>query len=573
MPSRNASEYSGRTRDEYSDEEADDSKQTHYPSADQKLAWIETDTTANFIERIRGLDSNLAHSIDLRMDITMEPRARMEAVIDGFKSTQFGDVSDDIDSVTEVTQAIFKPIYEHMGYGSEKSANRQEWTLDERLGRVELLSRQYLFESSLRDSNQDPDGRNRYSAQMEQAVYETLLHPTEKDEEYTDRLFNWLKENMEPFGENSVQEVVEHKMKGTDEVYQEYTNTAFRPEGSLSTIAAAHRQLGENIWETLEQNDPDSFKKILDQFPERDTTLALEIRENTGFTNIPPEERPDFTQGLTTLAQKEEFVSQMNNIAENFSTSEYIPNPDLRNALENQVNELNLSLKDIQESPTQGTDPSEPFLYYFREEVEALKYITRPRDPEFWKILDHPDEATQDTLIAKVIEDKTQDPLESIKAIRDQHNRPREAALAAHSAMAHVCRMNIKSDLIDQDLTSYREHLEDMEERSQHFIQAILDDTGFIKTQGYEEPKFPQWADQAGSYLAAVNDKIQELNLAEEIETDHYKALMYMLDRYNQTTHRVITIDISEQSEEYRNITTERGDTIRGIRILMRPQE
>ena len=102
---------------------------------------------------------------------------------------------------------------------------------------------------------------------------------------------------------------------------------------------------------------------------------------------------------------------------------------------------------------------------------------------------------------------------------------------------------------------------------------AVSDGTGFIESPKYEEPVFPQWADQSGSYLAAVNDKLQELNLADEIETDHYKAITYMLDRYNQTTYKSITIDVSEQKEEYQKIMAERGDLLRGIRILMRPRE
>ena len=331
--------------------------------------------------------------------------------------------------------------------------------------------------------------------------------------------------------------------------------------------------LGRTIWETLERNDPDSFKEILDQFPERDITLAREMRENTGFTNIPPGERPDFTQGLTTLDQKEEFVTRMNNIAENFNTSEYIPNPDMRNALENQVNEINLSLKDIREGNTQATEP-DAIDYYFLQEAEALRYITRPSDPEFWKILDHPDEATQDALIAKVIEENTQGALESINGIHDQLNRPREAALAAHSAMAHVCSMNIKSDLIDEDLPSYNQHLKDIGERSQQFALAVLNGTGFVESSQYQEPPFPQWADQAGSYIAAVNDQTAAVEpFAEEIETDHYKALTFMVDKYTQCSHKLITTDLSNQHDEYQNTIREQQETIRGIQILMRPRE
>ena len=70
---------------------------------------------------------------------------------------------------------------------------------------------------------------------MNQAVYEPLSYPKEKDDEYTDRLFNWLKENMQFFGEGAVQEIVENKMSKTNEIYGEHLNTDFRSQGSLST--------------------------------------------------------------------------------------------------------------------------------------------------------------------------------------------------------------------------------------------------------------------------------------------------------------------------------------------------
>ena len=580
MTSRNTSEHTGRDIDEHSDEDPGGSKQTRYPGADQKPAWIETDTTVNFVERIRGLDSNLAHNIDQRLDITMESRARMEVVIDSLSSIQFENASENINSVSDVTKAIFQPIHDHMEYSNEQGANRQEWTLDERLGRAELRYRQNMFELALRCSRDDPSGRDRYSAEMDQAVYEPLSYPKESDDAYVDKLLDWLKEKNAYFGEQVIQEIVENKMSETDKVYQEQKNTSFRAEGSPFTIAAASRQLGENLWEAVKRNDRESFKEILDEFPERDRNLAQEIRENAGFTNIPPGERPDFTQELTTLAQKEEFVTQINYIAGNFNTPEYIPNPDMRNALENQVNEINRTLevdvsfggKNIQNEHPQSTETAD-MDYYFRQETEALRYITRPRDPEFWKILDQPDEAIQDAMIGKLIQESTQDALELINSIHDRPDRPREAALAAYSAMDHVCAMNIKSDLIDQDLPGYKENLEDIQGRSSQFALAVSDGTGFIESDRYQEPVFPQWADQAGSYIAAVNDKLQELNLAEEIETDHYKAITHMLDRYTQTTHKIIMIDMSDQGEEYRNIATERGDLLRGIQILMRPRE
>ena len=93
-----------------------------------------------------------------------------------------------------------------MEYGSDQGADRQKWTLDERLGRVELLSRQYMFEirthgTASEDTDVDGiDRRGRHGSEMDQAVYEPLSYPKEKDDDYTGRLFNWLKDNMQFFG-------------------------------------------------------------------------------------------------------------------------------------------------------------------------------------------------------------------------------------------------------------------------------------------------------------------------------------------------------------------------------------
>ena len=573
MISKNTSGYPELNREEHSDEDSQDAKQSRYPGTDQKPAWMETDTTANFVERIKELDSDLAQNIDLRLDITMERRARMEAVIDGFKSMEFTSTSDDMNSVSDVAKAIFQPVYQHMEYGSDQGIDRQEWTLDERLGRVELLSRQYMFESALRDSKQDTDGRDRYSAEMDQSVYEPLSYPKEKDNEYTDRLFDWLKENMQPFGENAVQEIVEHKMSRTNEIYGEHLNTNFRSEGSLHTIAAAQRQLGENIWETLQRNDPDSFKEILDQLPERDINLATEIRENAGFTNIPPEESPSFTHELTTITQKEEFVARMNNIAENFNTPEYIPNPDLRNALENQVNELNLDFKDIQESTAaQGAEPLDEDFFYFRLEVEALKYITRPRDPEFWKMVDSHDSTSDEVATDHVIQDKIHDALDAVNEVQKEGWEERETAQRALNALTHVYDMNIKSDLIDEDIGSYQTHVKEMEAGSEVFTAALRDGTGFIESPGYESPRFPQWADQSGTYLEEVSDKLRELNLNEEIQTDHFKAVSFMIQEYASTNHEIIAGNLQNEDDHPEKLLIQQTQTLRAIQILMRPK-
>ena len=571
MISKNTSGYPELNREEHSDEDSQDAKQSRYPGADQKPAWMETDTTANFVERIKELDSELAHNIDLRLDITMERRARMEAVIDGFKSMEFTSASDDMNSVSDVTKAIFQPVYQHMEYGSDQGIDRQEWTLDERLGRVELLSRQYMFEIALRNSREDPEGRNRYSAEMDQSVYEPLSYPKGKDNDYTDRLFDWLKENMRHFGENAVQEIVEHEMSRTNEVYGEHLNTNFRSEGSLHTITAAHRQLGETIWETLERNDPDSFKEILDQFPERDINLATEIRENAGFTNIPPEESPGFTHELTTTAQKEEFVARMNNIAENFNTSEYIPNPDMRNALENQVKDINLSLKDIREENGQSTEPT-GMDYYFQQEVEALRYIIRSRDPEFWKMVDSHGSASDEVATDHVIQDKIHGALDAVNEVQKEGWEERETAQRALNALTHVYDMNIKSDLIDEDIGSYQTHVKEMEAGSEVFTAALRDGTGFIESPGYESPRFPQWADQSGTYLAEVSDKLRELNLNEEIQTDHFKAVSFMIQEYASTNHEIIAGNFQNEDDHPEKLLIQQTQTLRAIQILMRPK-
>ena len=265
-------------------------------------------------------------------------------------------------------------------------------------------------------------------------------------------------------------------------------------------------------------------------------------------------------------------MARMNNIAENFNAPEYIPNPDLRNALENQVNELNINFKVIQESDTRWTDdPSGPNLY-FRQEAAALSYITRPKEPEFWKMVDSYDHATGEVSTDHAVQDKIQAGTDAIKEIRDEGLREKQHDQGALSAMAHVYDMNIKSDIIDEDLKSYQVHVRGMQDWSQQFANALREDTGFIESPGYEEPLFPQWADQSGSYIASVNDKLRELNLREEIDTDHYKAISFMVQKYVEANHRIILTDAKTRDYEInRMMLTGQPDTLRGIRILMRP--
>ena len=431
---------------------------------------------------------------------------------------------------------------------------------------------------------------------------EKTAYPREGEENYHKQMIEWLNQNVNYTGNEVVQKLIRNKMSEThqesqgcaDKFYewvrsapddtQERQREIQTVKAQWATIRASLEMLEEKLWEAAEEEDIPSFKRILDETSQRDRALVGEIRENAGFTNLSEEQRPAAGEQLNTVIQATEFAARMNNIAENFNTPEYVPNPDMRNALQHQAQEFNRELARVvadeerlserkangSAHPWKASDPMD--LLYVRRAADALNYITRPKDPEFWKMVDSYDHATGEVETNHVIQDKIHSALDAVNEVQNEGWGEREAAQSALNALAHVYDINIKSDLIDEDIGSYQTHVKEMESGSQEFARALRDGTGFIESPEYESPQFPQWANRPGSYVAEVSDKLRELNLNDEIETDHFKAVSFMIQEYAQANHKIIAGNFQEGDDDLNQILAHEVDTLRGIRIMMRPK-
>ena len=580
---------------EYEDQDSSDRTQARHPGADQKPSWQEGNTTQDFMEKLRLVDEKLAERIDERLELKEGYPNLAKAIADGFNQTEFTNSIKRNEAANDLAVELFLHRWKEFNETPEPNpleklnhlrhehsvtpdvASPSGERLDMVTGTTELIYRQLIFTEALFQNEPDSKLETLYNLQMEQALTEPLTYPSHQEENYYEKLFDWVKNNEHTFCLSlSIQLARTHLEMSWERAYgspEAYDATTRRQVTDTLYSAIIHHS--KKIEISVANDDPEAFKNALDDIPRRDFALYQVLTENAGFTNILDEMRPDLPDRFLRLNQAETFAGQMNWNAVAYQDSACVENPDIRNAINSQINDFNKELENQQKLQTEHPESS----YWWFEDYDRLHdiaktmdYLTRPHDPEFWKLVDNQDEVTQEIAIGYIIDDKTFTALEAINDIPSQSEREKEAAQKALDALAYVYGMNIRSDLMDEDLASYQAHIRQIESGSQEFATAIREETGFIKAPGYEEPVFPQWADQTGTYIANVGDKLRELNLYEEIQGDHYKAVSWMIEKYAYDNHKAIIGDFQDRNEEPNRILREQEDTLRGIQIMMAPR-
>ena len=596
MTPRNSSEYPEPAGSEHSS----DRKQNIYPGAEQKEIWQEENRVMNFTDKLQLLNTQLAEKIDYRSNPMQEAQNHSDDIIKAFNSMEFNSQNWERQAAAdELAKTMFQDIQKSIErkesafhiYVMRKHSWHDEMidrearlepnplpSMEHLLAQAELDHRQEKFASALYQSNQPAEIEDQHGLEIEQALHQPMTYPPDHSENHQDRLFEWLKENKDTFTQKAVERIVNANWYEADiisrQMYRQSDSNCSYP--TVNTIKLAY---GDQIMETFERDDLESFKKLTEQMPERNLQFFEKMKINDGFSQMPDGHRPEFPDRFDRLSQAEYFGAQIQDMAQNYNNPQHFPNPDIRTAIEYKIKEFNRELgyqktieDEIPERAREVTFRESARFEYAQKLVKELKYMTRPKDPEFWNLVDAPNDGTDQIGTAHIVEDKTRATLEAIAQLPDESQVEKRAAQSAHNALAHVYDMNIKSDLIDDDHTGYQAHVKEMKSRSEEFAKALREGTGFIEAPGYEEQPFPQWDDQSGSYLASVDDKLRELNLHEEIETDHYKAVALMIQEYQRDNQKILLTDISDNSEEARHLLREQEDRLRGIRILMRPK-
>ena len=129
---------------------------------------------------------------------------------------------------------------------------------------------------------------------------------------------------------------------------------------------------------------------------------------------------------------------------------------------------------------------------------------------------------------------------------------------------------NLKSDVAREDHGAYLKHLDEMECRNELFARVLAGQAGFIQSQEYEEPPFPQWADQVGSYLEMVSEQLQGLDARGEIHPDHHRAVSSLIEKYQENNEAILKVPIDLRDESTERLIDEQNNTRKAIELLMK---
>ena len=471
----------------YGDESPPEETQVAYPGARQKPDWTENDRILQFIDHLKSLNEPLAGKIDQRLDLRSSDDEFAKHVAASFNQVSFPSSSERYEAAQELAKQIFRPAWKGVDPPvdfTQAETHREAQTTEEKLDKngavSELMYRQYLFAESLYQDEPDSKLGPLYHLQMENTLREPLTYPKQDEPDYQDKLFDWLKENRYTFGPAASLGLAEiHLAQSRDHAF-EYSPEPDRNVRTqlIETTWSATQVHHQKLEEAISQNDVESFKKILEEIPRRDRELCREMKENTGFTNILDEERPKLSHSFNRLDQAQTFAGQMNWNAVAYQDPACVENPDIRATIDLKINDLNRELENQQKTESEHPELSDWWFNDYdrlHDIAKTLDYLTRPKDPDFWKMVDHQDGITEEILTGYAVESATHVALDAINE-GPSNEEQQEAALGILRTISNEYTMKIRSDIEREDLGSYQNHMRQIDEQSEAFAKAMLAD-------------------------------------------------------------------------------------------------
>ena len=481
-------EQTDQTNLKYGDERASDETQVTYPGARQKPDWIENNNLLQFINRLESLNEPLAERINYQENLKDMDKEFAKHIAMSFNQTNFSSRSERYETAQELTQQIFKPLWHEvekpLDFTRMETDQKIETTgekLDRSTAVSELMYRQHIFAKALYEDEPDSKFGVIYNIQMEQTLRDPLTYPKHDEQDYPDKLFDWLKENENTFGSSASLRLAEvHLAKSRDHA------SGYPPEPDrnarmqlIETTQSVTQNHHRRLEDAISQSNVESFKKILEEMPRRDHELCREIKENTGFTNLMNEERPDLPGNFHRLEQAEAFAGQINSHAPTYQDPARVENPDIREAIDSRIKDFNRELENQQKMQTEYPETADWWFEDYdrlHDIAKTLDYLTRPNEPDFWKMVDHQDGVTEHILRDYAIESATSSALDAIFETLTGEDEVK-AALNDHKVIAQTYETEIISDVEKEDIGSYQTHIKAIEDRSQAFARDIRNGT------------------------------------------------------------------------------------------------
>ena len=338
-----------------------------------------------------------------------------------------------------------------------------------------------------RDDFWGPDEDNSDKRQAEGAAEAAALDPSEPG--YREMLAFRNLENMnEHQMDDTIRDILNEKLHHSEEYIADLESNQHPDAEAVHHVKdALHEMTYDGIQEAVDNGNAENFAMILRNIEESDNKLALEMRETNGFVRGEEYKQPKLEPEFTSPEMAKEYVEAVYE-----KVNEYREEmPDLHYGIAKRLlGDLDSRTEMVEQAESPGLSPETAEDYRaMHQTAEALDYIMRPHDTEFWKMCDLDD----DQLKSKI---EFQAGINLQEGFRDRQNtadsvEARRQEIIGLNAMKEDAMEDLTHAVRERNHTLFQETKDRIESDAGECIEMFSNGTGEIWVEAKLED--PAW--------------------------------------------------------------------------------
>ena len=335
------------------------------------------------------------------------------------------------------------------------------------------------------EDNSDED--NSDERQAEGAAEAAALDPSEPG--YREMLAFRNLENMnEHQMDDTIRDILNEKLHHSEEYIADLESNQHPDAEAVHHVKdALHEMTYDGIQEAVDNGNAENFAMILRNIEESDNKLALEMRETNGFVRGEEYKQPKLEPEFTSPEMAKEYVEAVYE-----KVNEYREEmPDLHYGIAKRLlGDLDSRTEMVEQAESPGPSPETAEDYRaMHQTAEALDYLMRPHDTDFWKMCDMDDEQLK-SKIGLQAEVSLQEGFRDRQNTSDTMETRRQEIIGLNS-MKQGARENLTHAVRERDHTLFRETKDRIESDAGKCIEMFSYGTGAISVdEKLEDPAF-----------------------------------------------------------------------------------
>ena len=296
-------------------------------------------------------------------------------------------------------------------------------------------------------------------------------------------------ENMNEYRmDHTIRDILNEKLHHSEEYIADLQSSQHPDaEAVLHVKEALHEMTYDGIKEAVDNGNAENFAMILRNIEESDNKLALEMRETNGFVKggeyVPPRLAQEFTSPEMAKEYVEEVWDKVNEYREEMPDLHYGIAKRLLGDLDSRA-----GMVEQAENPVLSPETAEDYRA-IQQTAEALDYLMRPHDTEFWKMCDLDD----DQLKSKI---ELQAEVKIQEGFRDHQNtadsvETRRQQMIGLSAMKEDAMEDLAHAVKERDHTLFRETKDRIEADAGEYTEMFGNGNGEVWVGA--KPEHPAW--------------------------------------------------------------------------------